>query len=92
MNDLLSSFNFEIGANYLIPYINITFGNQTYNIFYFLENRDTLHLIKWCVNLSGNVMIFNTIFDVITGIGDILRGRFKMGNNTTCEIYEKVGE
>ena len=29
-----------------------------------------VYLIKWCVDLAGNVMIFSTIFDVICGIGD----------------------
>lgn len=71
--------SFEMGAEGIVPYLNIFVNDATIELFGFLNDRDVLHLITWMRDAVGAVLIMCCIIKVILGIPDILNGRFNFG-------------
>lgn len=83
---MFENFSFEMGADGIIPFFNLVYGDNSYNLLGFLQNSDVLHLITYMRDAVGAFLIMSCVITVIEGIPDILHGRYTWGK--TFDYYE----
>lgn len=73
---ILDNILFEFGSNgNNVPYINISIGNDTYNILSMLENGTVLSVIFFMRDLVGYWLILCAVWAVVQNIPFIIHGK-----------------